>query len=436
MISNTTIVEKMVNGCYGLAHDSKGRVLLLHGVLPGEKVRFAVTDKTQKVLFARPLSIDVENGGRIKPPCKYYGKCGGCSLQHCDYQLQLDIKNSIINDFFSNLTDKILPTLPSPQQFGYRQRIRLQVHDRKVGFHRFRSNEIVPIHECMLASPQINQVFKQASQTSFFQHFTTVAEMVEFILNPDGQKVTLIFHLSRKPRATDKQAAEQLLKEVSLLERVFFKGADFSLQGISGHADKTQQDRLLSQSFTLSDDTETIRLAWEVGAFVQANLQHNISLIKYVLEICHPLDQRQILDLYCGMGNFSIPLANLARTVLGVESQGAAVRCAKSNSINANLRNTTFLKGDVNKICSEFVERQQRFDITLVDPPRQGLPDITWALAKITGQKLVYISCDPATLARDTRKLLSTGFSLSSVQPFDMFPQTHHIEAVAIFEKN
>jgi len=180
---------------------------------------------------------------------------------------------------------------------------------------------------------------------------------------------------------------------------------------------------------------KAIRLSWEAGGFCQVNLAQNQKLIEIVLQFCQVDKTKSVLDLYCGMGNFSIPLAMKVNKVLAVESQGSAIRSAKNNSALAGLTNICFIKNSVHSSCMDLAAKNQQFDCVVIDPPRQGAPGLARQLATITVKRLVYISCDPATLCRDLADLTHEGFTIRTIQPVDMFPQTHHIETVVLLEK-
>ena len=186
---------------------------------------------------------------------------------------------------------------------------------------------------------------------------------------------------------------------------------------------------------TISKTKRPVDLSWEAGGFCQVNLDQNKNLIETVLEFCQVKKTETVLDLYCGMGNFSIPFAMQAKTVFGIEGQGSAIRSAKNNAANAGQANSCFLKSSVHNACIELAEKGEHFDCVLIDPPRQGAPGLADRLATIATKRLVYISCDPATLCRDLADLTDQGFTISKIQPVDMFPQTHHIENVVLLEK-
>jgi 23S rRNA (uracil1939-C5)-methyltransferase len=223
------------------------------------------------------------------------------------------------------------------------------------------------------------------------------------------------------------------------VERIFFIGPDFPITGPyfqDGRTDKTASGNSFNIHYPSINKVErAVDLSWEAGGFCQVNLAQNKTLIEIAVEFCQTDNTETVLDLYCGMGNFAIPLAFMAKTVLGVEGQGSAIRSARYNAAAAGCSNTRFIKSPVHNACRELAEQGQTFDCVLIDPPRQGAGGLAGQLAAIAAKRLVYISCDPATLCRDLAALCERGFTISKIQPVDMFPQTHHIETVVLLEK-
>ncbi len=439
MNTNRVKIEKIVNGGYGLGRLNNGQIIFLHNSLEGETVQYRILEERKNMLFGAVDVIVTKNSARTTPPCPYYGKCGGCNLQHCSYDKQRQIKNSIITELLQSIPEPnlvIRPILQSPQQLGYRQRIRLKNSIEKIGFLKFRSEEIVSIKSCLIAHPAINQVFGELLTIREFDKLRIHTDEVELLFNPSTSMVSCVFHYRRKPRPADNRSAEKLVEEIEDLERVFFTGIGFSLTGPFSSKTNPNTSRLFSQLIHPNSSSTANQLTWEVGGFCQVNLQQNVNLINYVLQKCGDVSTRTILDLFCGMGNFSIPLALSARSLLGIEGQGAAIRCAKKNSLTAELDNTHFIKGTIHQVCGQLTKENKQYDIIILDPPRQGIPGLTPLLASLTDKKILYISCDPATLCRDLADLCNHGFKLKEVQPVDMFPQTHHIETVAVLEKN
>jgi 23S rRNA (uracil1939-C5)-methyltransferase len=177
-------------------------------------------------------------------------------------------------------------------------------------------------------------------------------------------------------------------------------------------------------------------MAWEAGGFSQVNNDQNRVLIDCVTSLAAIDETSRVLDLFCGMGNFSLPLARRAAHVVGIENHGAAIRSARLNASRNNFENLTFRQATAVDGCRQLIEQAQSFDVIVCDPPRQGMPGLAALLGRLCNSRLIYVSCDPATLVRDCGELTAIGFRVTIIQPIDMFPQTHHIETVVLLEKN
>ncbi len=433
-------IKKIINGGYGLSSAEDGKTILVRHCLPGETVEIKIVEQQQHVDYGITSDIPDPHRNRISPPCPWYLNCGGCDLQHADYLTQCSIKDTIVKDLFernqpgslTELIPLIAPILPSPDEFGYRQRIRLKTRKNKVGFNRFRSHEIVPIKRCLLASENINSALEFLPYAPGFHSLSSITEEIDILSNPDVATLCLVFYIKRKPRPNDRNSARQLADQIAPGTRIFLAGRQFSIEGpFSGRKEET--DRYLSMTFPGQDP---LTLFWEAGGFCQVNIRQNFNLVDLVLDFCEPSPSDKLLDLYCGMGNFALPLSQKTIQVHGIESQGSAIRSGRHNSDFNQRSNITFQKSDVATACKALVESNQLFDTIICDPPRQGMPNMAPLLARLCKRKVVYISCDPATLCRDLVSLQQEGFNVKKIQPVDMFPQTHHIETITLLEKN
>lgn len=265
MISNSVKVEKIVNGGYGLARESDGRVILLRNALPREELSYSVEDERSQVAFGLAHAILSPSIHRVPAPCPHYAICGGCNLQHCTYPEQLNIKTAIVNELIKERPELNCPALPaisSPTAFGYRQRIRLQVAQAQVGFFRHRSNSIVPLSYCLLAHGRINEVLCRLAESSSFPRLLRHCREIELLFNPATLSVAAVFHLERKMRPADKQDGHNLVQETEHLDRLFFTGRDFALTGPFGEKNPTL---CLGQNLALASLEAPIQLQWEVG---------------------------------------------------------------------------------------------------------------------------------------------------------------------------
>ena len=438
MIHHRVNITSVINGGFGLGKLSDGRKVMVRHVLAGEEIDVSVSREKKSYLIGETENIITASPHRVSAPCEYYPTCGGCDLQHASYEHQLAIKQHIIVDLLARNPhlppiprSQVKECLPSPDEFNYRQRIRLHIHSGKIGFHKYRSSDVIQISHCPLAHRQINLALSELLEHKDFKDISSNADSLELLWNPVSNRVTLLFFLQRKPRPNDLNAAVRLEKSSELIERIFYKGDTFQLTP----AAPADCDGLLGVSYNAPAISPGL-FNWEVGAFCQVNLEQNTNLIKLVRSLANPSSEDEILDLFCGMGNFSIPLGLISRSVYGMEGQGAAIRCARLNSLHAGLENTTFKKIPIHLGCIELLNSMNVFDTIIVDPPRQGIPGLAESLGQLCKRKLIYISCDPATLVRDLGELCRENFSIRSIQPVDMFPQTHHIETVVLLEKN
>jgi len=437
MTSPSYYIDKLIYGGLGYSHSKDGQITLIEGVISGETVTAKIQSTGKKHSKAVATSIIQPSAERIKAPCRYYKQCGGCDFQHMSYSCQLQEKHSIVKELLMQSSNSVLrdsaasllkKPLASVQEFHYRQRIRLQVDDDQIlGFHKRRSHSCIGISNCLLARQEINDCLHELSLQSTFNKLLRHTEAVEILFNPDSGTVFVLIHYKRKPRPGDIQLARDLGAAIPEIDDIFFTGAGFAVTG---------QDSL---SFTLPElathTTNPLQLSLETGGFCQVNVEQNTNLVQTVLDCCMITPKETVLDLFCGMGNFSIPLAEKAQSVLGIEGQGSAIRSAKANSILAKQDNTVFRKQPIHKAATELAHANAVYDCVVIDPPRQGIPGLARILSALCRKRLVYISCDPTTLCRDLQDLLQYGFNLKKLQLIDMFPQTHHIETVALLEK-
>jgi 23S rRNA (uracil1939-C5)-methyltransferase len=437
-------ITKMVNGGYGLARAAGGKMVLVRYTMPDETVAIQITDEKNRMAFAQVIDVRQPGSGRVHPPCRYYGRCGGCDLQHVDYKTQCLIKEDVLSDLISRIPgisgtgpgDLVRPVIGSASQFGYRHRIRLKIDERgRPGFSHFRSHRLVGVSYCLLADKRINQCLAELPTVEPFSRLATITEQFEIILDPQSNRVSLLFCLRRSPRPADRLQARDLCAALGSVERVFFTGRNFSTEGPYCRLEHDEK-RLGNRLGFISDGQRPLTCNWEIGGFSQVNLAQNAVMVELVLQLSRVRSGDRVLDLYCGMGNFSLTMARQAREVLGIEGQGSAIRSARRNSQINDLPNCRFVKSDVVSACASLLADGERFDVVVCDPPRSGMAELTGLLPELTVRRLVYVSCDPATLCRDLEKLTNSGFAIDTIQPLDMFPQTHHIETIVVLEKS
>lgn len=440
---HTITIDKVVAGGQGLARLANGMVVMVPFVLPGETVDVAVGRQHKGYVTATLLDIVTPSPSRIEPLCPHFCLCGGCDLQHADYQSQLAIKSGILNELVERegisvdgLTTE--PILPSPDIFHYRQRIRLQIDSSgRIGFFERRSHAVAEIDVCPLAASQLNQVFAEIRRLGAFRSLCSHAAAMELLLNPSNGQVVVILQLLRKPRPADQQAAKVMADGVRLIQSVWFVGDGFAPSGPycsdAGCGEGTSEG--IAFALPKRPGGRELVMRFEAGGFCQVNLRQNERLIEQICAWAQVGQEDAVLDLFCGMGNFSLPLALVSRRVVGSDLQRSSIRGAQANASVNQIDNCLFLRADAVTAAKQLRQAGEQFDLVLLDPPRQGCREVLSLLPDLCSGKIIYISCDPATLVRDLRQLQNDGFFLRHLRGVDMFPQTSHLEAIAMLTR-
>ena len=428
-------IEKIIFGGLGLGHLADGKVALVAQVLPGEKVLIQPTREKKHFLEARLLDILLPSPDRVTPPCPFFSHCGGCDFQHILSEKQPILKDLVLRELVqrqlplkAGQSDIFMLPLSSPLFFHYRQRIRLQVADGEVGFYRFHSHKIQKVDACLLARPELNTVLAHLLANDDFVQLAELLQSIELLLSLGEGRVVILLHMMRKIRPRDKKRIERVVASSLLVKAiiVFVSG-----HGISGvfFGEQGNSSSLLHFPHTLPDGT-VLSMKLEAGGFSQVNQEQNENLIALVLDWADIVSESRVLDLFCGMGNFSLPLARKVKQLVGMDLQRAAIRSAGQNAETNGLKNCRFMKCAAGEGARDLVKNGETFDLVLLDPPRQGCADVISFLSGLQASQVIYISCDPATLCRDLVLLEGEGYSIEKIKMVDMFPQTHHMETI------
>lgn len=386
-------VEKMVYGGDGLCRD-QGRVTLVPLVLPGEQIHAEITSDKGQFLRAKATQILTPHAQRVQPRCPYFGTCGGCHYQHADYDLQLQVKLDILRETLARVGKFEAPadirTVTGPA-YEYRNRVQLHVDKRKIGYHKLGSNQLLEIDQCPISSPKIQETIRTLRQMARERRWPNFLKSIEIFTNETEVQVNV------------------LESTLPVAQRFF----DWCAETIPGYAPGVLHYKTAGHSFRVSHD-----------AFFQVNRFLVDDLTNLVLE---GAEGESAIDLYSGVGLFTVPLGKRFANVTAVETGSTAVRDARFNAEQAGVRvdalqmpAEAYLAGD-----------EAKADFVVADPPRAGLgKQVVEALCKAAPQRLHIVSCDPATLARDLMRLLQD-YDLESLTMVDLFPQTFHLETVA-----
>lgn len=428
MIVELTI-ESLVFGGNGLGR-LDGKAIFVPLTAPGDQIRCRIVRDKGRWAEAELIDILQPAAERITPPCPVFGVCGGCQWQFLPYNEQAKWKETIYHDLLQRqagvAVETIRPIVAAPSPYAYRSRAQFKCCQNSqgftLGFFRKGSHNVEGINACPLLPAAVNRLLpllKSAIDgTAVAAHIPQIDAGID-----DRGKVRLVIHTRNNAAA----AVTELLRPLALQE-------DFALF-VQDDRQGRVQHICGEEDLVISCDTPTLALAYKAGGFSQINLEQNRALLSAVLSAAELQGTERVLDLYCGMGNFSLPLARRCAEVVGVEDYAPSIAQAKINALENSLKNTRFYARPAAGALRAYSQNAP-FDLVVLDPPREGASDVCRELIDLGPPRILYISCDPATQARDLKTLLSKGYHCVFAQPFDFFPQTHHIESLVVLARN
>lgn len=421
-----------------LSHDGRGvaridgKTIFIDGALAGEKVKFIYSKKHSKYDEGRTVEVMSSAEDRVEAKCQHFGVCGGCSLMHMAPEAQLALKQKTLKehlDHFGNVIPKQwLAPLTGPL-WGYRRKARLGVkHVPKkgrvlVGFREKGTPFLALLDRCEVLDPRVgNRLAELGDMIAKLESHNRIAQ-IEVAMDDDH--TALVFRNLDPLSEQDQQALI-----------AYGQANDLWIYLQSGGPDTVTP--LWPENPQLSyAPEEGLNLEFEPNDFTQVNAGINKKMIQRTMELLEVSGEDRILDLFCGLGNFTLPLAKRVTEVVGVEGDAALVRHARDNAAKNALANATFEQADLTKTeLKDYSWAQAGFNKILLDPPRSGAFEVLHQLAALGAERLVYVSCNPATLARDAGELVNNhGYTLVSTGVMDMFPHTTHVESIALFVK-
>lgn len=395
-------IEKAVYGGYGLARGGDGGVVLVRGALPGEVVDAAVVERKKDYARAETVAVVEPSPHRVSPPCAAYGVCGGCRLQHADYPCQLAMKSSALGDTLRRIA-KIgtgPPAIRPSEPFRYRHRGQFKADAAGIGFHAEGTHRVVPVRACPLMVDGINGLLAVCRDAAALRGVAGVA------IVSDGERTIVHFKgISRDDRIVG------VLRDGGAAG-VAFRDRAWGIRGLAF--------RIGGLVYGVSPET-----------FFQANWTLNLELVARIGALVREGSGGRVLDLYAGAGNFTIPLSAGAAEVVAVEESGDAFRDLKRNVADNRIGNVKAVRSRI-----EGFRPSGRFDAVVVDPPRTGLSErAVRLLREVRAPRILYVSCNPATLARDLARLAGS-YGIAGIEAYDFFPQTHHVETLVVLERS
>jgi 23S rRNA (uracil1939-C5)-methyltransferase len=420
-------IERILPGGVGLAH-AEGRTVFVALAAPGDVVRVRVESVRGRVAFASIVEVLRPSLARVEPPCPYFGRCGGCDFQQLDYRAQLDAKVEIIRDCLRRVARVEPPSeihiTPSPLEWRYRSRARWQ-HDAVrnfLGYYERGSHRVCDVVECPVAAHEVQDRLTRLRESMRRGALPSDAAEFEAVAGDEGVALAPAVEPGDEREQTRLIAGERYRFDAgcffqinhALLEPLVREGLRDVLREIKGEP---------------TDAGEVV--ARDVVGDAAGGVT-NVDASDGAGETLNYVSGETALDLYAGVGLFTLPLARRFERVVAIEGNPASSAYARRNLSDAGLTNARVETGSVGALLAHNAERLGRADFVLLDPPRAGAePEAVRAIINLSPRQISYVSCDPATLARDLLAFTSAGYRLASVRAFDLFPQTHHVETVA-----
>jgi 23S rRNA (uracil1939-C5)-methyltransferase len=426
-------VEALSHEGRGIAHVG-GKATFIDGALPGERVRFRYTRRRGRFDEGVAIEILESASARVEPRCPHFGLCGGCSLQHYASIAQIQHKQAVLLEQLQHIGGvrpvSILPPLTGPV-WDYRHKARLTVRyvEKKakllIGFKEKGGRRVADLSRCEVLHPSVGQKLTELRVLLGKLSLYKQIPQIEVAVGEDSTAL-VIRHLA--PLSDHDQEQLKRYAELHRMSIYLQAGGPETVELLWPKDARPLHYRL---------PAEDIEIYFEPTAFTQVNPAINQALIGWVVELLNPKPDERVLDLFCGLGNFTLPIARHAGWVLGIEGQASLVERARRNAEYNKINNVDFEVMDLADENLEAAFIPSYFDKVLLDPPRTGAREIIERLEFKGVKRLVYVSCNPATLARDARILMyARGLLLAAAGVLDMFPHTTHVESIALFLRN
>jgi 23S rRNA (uracil1939-C5)-methyltransferase len=408
-------VEKLVPGGDGLARLPSGEILFVKGGVPGDRIRVRSTDKQRGALCTSDYELVAPSSERVAPECPVASSCGGCDAMHVSRPAELRHKAAVLGEALARvggLQAEPPPLTQGAESLGYRARVRFHVgREGKLGFFARGTHQLVEVPSCAVADPRINQALAQIRRLARrFPAALTGFSDIELRATEQGVVARFVPREGIKPIA-----AEPLLRALA---------KQLPVAATEREAAALVERRSLG----------SVYVDIPADAFSQINPDVNRLLVGAVVAGAEQRALSSFCDLFAGVGNFALPLARAGLSGVMVERTPSAVRAAERAAAEQGLSRLRARTADASRALKDLVHEGRQFDLVVLDPPREGAPEVVAGIAGLRPRAVAYVACDPVTLSRDLRPLLAAGLRLASVEAFDMFPRTHHFETLVWLE--
>ncbi|WP_307396082.1 23S rRNA (uracil(1939)-C(5))-methyltransferase RlmD [Bacillus horti] len=426
-----------------------GYTLFIKDALPGEKVKAKVTKTKKRFGFARLLEIIEHSPHRVEPPCPIYAQCGGCQLQHLGYEEQLRQKEQQVRSQLTKIGGidleqvKVHPTLGMSEPWRYRNKAQVPIGENEGGliggFYRQGTHDIIDMQECLIqheANDEVIQKTKDIAQELGIRAYDEQKHsgLLRHVVVKYGfytQELMIVLITKEETIPHKEMFIEKLRESFPNLKSIIRNVNKAKTNVIFG-----EQTKVLWGEEYIYDQIGDIRFAISARSFYQVNPQQTKVLYDKALEYAQLQGHETVIDAYCGIGTISLFLAQKAKKVLGVEVVPEAIADAKRNARLNHIENAEFAVGEAEKVIPWWKAQGITADVIVVDPPRKGCDEaLLETIIQMKPERVVYVSCNPSTLARDLKFLEDGGFKTVEVQPVDMFPHTSHVECVVLLQR-
>lgn len=397
----------------------QGKALFVPGLLPQEQAEVVLVEDKKQYARAQVKRRLNDSPQRVAPRCPHFGVCGGCQQQHASIELQQQSKRAALSRLMKRDVDDIIAAEP----WGYRRRARLSLNYQpktqqlQMGFRKANSSEIIDVVQCPVLVPQLEALLPAVRECLTSLQSQRHLGHVELVQADNGP--LMVLRHTAALTAADKEKLERFSQTHGL--SLYLAPQSEILEHIRG-----------DEPWYTSDG---LRLVFSPRDFIQVNDGVNQKMVSTALAWLDIQPQDRVLDLFCGMGNFTLPLAKAAASVVGVEGVPALVAKGRENAALNGLQNVTFFHENLEEDVTRQAWAKHGFDKILLDPARAGAPGVMAHIIKLAPRRVVYVSCNPATLARDSEALLQAGYRIQRLAMLDMFPHTGHLESIVLFER-
>lgn len=417
-------IDRLSHGPAGVGRVN-GKVVFVPGTVPGDEVEVVIDEEKKRYATGHIVQMRRPAAQRRTPPCPYVSRCGGCPWQHVAYPEQLRAKEMTVREQLRRIggiaDPPLLPIIPAPQEWYYRHRIRLHGQAGRFGFSPPQSHDVVEIESCLIAREEVTAQLHAAR--TWGAALRTPVRQIEIVggesLGSAASSMVLV---------GEAEGAWQL-QDAAICTNFLADHPQIAGLVLLGHGWQRRWGET-SVSFMPEDDRGVLHVSQ--GTFTQVNLTGNRALIASVLALAPLRKEQRVIELYCGAGNLSLPIARRVQSLIGIEQERQAVVDAQANAARLGLTNVQFISAGVESGVRQLLQEGVRGEVVVLDPPRAGAAEVIDLLPRLGASAVVYVSCDPATLARDLRQLQTHGYRVHAVQPIDLFPQTYHVETIVL----